>query len=186
MKSAIEDNADPALMAIPPESEWLDRPDPATTGIRYMLTKHGKSIRKKWPVPDSSLKSIESDEVSSEGCKKQRITYIGHRQRSAMYLVVCMDHHNVVGYHVIPHCEGRRDAFLPIYRFMEHPPKALFGDYVCGIEETSMNYLPEFFLSVQWYHDVFHGCTHGCSDRFTCRMHAAFAVLNTSLMEQVK
>jgi hypothetical protein len=48
-----------------------------------------------------------------------------------------------------------------------------------------LNYLPNFFKIVQFFLDVFHGCTHLCSERFCSRRLAAYAVLNTSLMEQV-
>ena len=169
----------------PEESTWKERPNPASSGIRYMLSQHGKSIRNSWPLPSSTEKSLDCELGSSEGCKKVRFTYVGHRQRSGMWFMVCMDHHTVVGYHVIRHGEGRRDVFYPIYRFKETPPKAIFGDYVCGVEETCMNYLPEYFSSSLFFHDIFHGCKHICSDRFCSRRLASYAVLNTSLMEQV-
>jgi len=168
-----------------PAEQRPERPNPATTGIRYMLTKHGCSLRTTWPLPSTAEHAIDTEQGSSEGCRKIRYTYIGHRQRCGLWLSVCMQHHHVIGYHIICHGEGRRDAIYLIYRFMENPPEAMFGDYACGIEETCLNYLPEFFKDVQFFHDVFHGCTHLCSDSFCSRRLNAFAVLNTSLMEQV-
>ena len=174
-----------SIPTVPPPCEWQERPDPSSTGIRYMLTPHGKSIRCSWPLPPSAEKAVDNDKGSSEGCKKVRFTYVGHRQRSGLWFTLCMDHQTVVGYHVMPHGEGRRDAFFPIYRFLETPPEAIFGDYVCGIEETSVNYLPEYFCKSEFFHDVMHGCSHSCSERFCSRRLSAYAVINTSLMEQV-
>ena len=169
-----------------PENEWLPRPNPATTGMRYMMSKHGKSVRTKWPLPSTALNAIDTDTGSSEGCRKVRFTFIGHRQRSGLWVSMCMRHHTIIGLHVMPQGEGRRDAIFPVYRFLEQPPKAIFGDYACGIEETCLNYLPRYFKCCEFYHDVFHGCSHVCSERFCSRRHAQYAALNTSLMEQVR
>ncbi len=83
------------------------------------------------------------------------------------------------------HGEGRRDSFYPIYRFLPDPPDAMFADFGCGVEETSLNYLPDYFKSVEFFHDIFHGCSHVCSDRFCSRRLPSYAFLNTSVMEQV-
>ena len=127
------------------ESEQLPRPDPAKCGIRYMLTDHGRSVRNQWPLPPSSEKSIDSSAGSCEGCKKVRYTFVGHRQRTALWFSMCMRHQTIIGYHVIAQGEGRRDAMFPIYRFLPEPPEAIFVDFGCGVEETAMNYLPEYF-----------------------------------------
>ena len=169
----------------PGHGTWQPRPNPETTGIRYMMTKHGCSIRNSWPLPPTSEKHLDTELGSSEGCRKIRRVYVGHRQRAGLWLYMCMEHQTVVGYHVIANGEGRRDCFIPPYRFMEAPPEALFGDYACGWEETALNYIPEFYLPVQWFHDVFHGCIHKCSERFESKLHAQFSSINTSLMEQV-
>ena len=169
---------------VPDIETWADRPNPSITGCRYMLTEHGKSIRSRWAVPKSQKKE---DHIlgSANGCKKKRFTLIGHRQRAGLWLVVCLRHQTVVGYHVMESGEGRRDAFLPLYRFKEHPPAAFFSDYVCGIEETDLNLQPEFWKHTSFYHDLFHGFAHKCSKRFMSRRHEQFSSLNTSLMEQV-
>jgi hypothetical protein len=96
-----------------------------------------------------------------------------------------MKHETIIGFHVMPQGEGRRDGIHPPYRFMESPPTAIFGDYVCGWEESAMNYVPEFYLLVQFFHDIFHGCTHKCSERFQGKQLPDYCSVNTSLMEQV-
>jgi len=180
----IDKKGQPLHLSTPPIEEQLPLPNPKTTGIRYNMTKHGRSVRTSWPLPPSSEKALD-EKGSCEGCKKVRYSYQGHRQRAALRVYMCMEHQTIVGFHVMPDGEGRRDGIIPPYRFMETPPKAILGDYVCGWEETAMNYLPEFYCLVQFFHDVFHGCVHKCSERFEGRRLAAFASLNTSLMEQV-
>ena len=176
------DDGDNGLL---PKEQWQPRPDPALTGIRYMMSHHGASVRTTWTLPLAAQQAIDTDTGSSEGCKKVRFTYIGHRQRSGLWVSMCMIHQTIIGYHVIANGEGRRDAIYPVYRFLEKPPQAIFGDYACGIEETCLNYVPDYFKGVNFFHDVFHGCTHVCSERFSSRRIAAYAILNTSLMEQV-
>lgn len=131
-----------------PREEWLPRPNPEMTGIRYMMTAHGCSVRTSWPLPSASEAKIDNDIGSSEGCKKVRFRYQGHRQRAGVWVYMCMAHETIIGYHVMKHGEGRRDGIIPPYRFMEDPPEAIFGDYVCGWEETALNLLPEFFYAV--------------------------------------
>lgn len=164
---------------------WEARPNPATTGCRYMLTEHGKSVRSRWAIPKSSEKHVDQTLGSANGCQKKRYKYVGHRQRAGLWIVSCMQHECVVGFHVMEHGEGRRDAFLPLHRFMKEAPEAFFSDYVCGIEETALNLQPEYWHGTSFYHDRFHGFSHKCSERFESRRHPQFSSFNTSLMEQV-
>ena len=171
-------------MDIPSVEEQLPRPNPETTGIRYNMTTHGRSVRTSWPLPTTSEKLVDS-KGSCDGCKKVRHVYQGHRQRAGLWVYMCMEHQTIIGFHIMADGEGRRDGIIPPYRFMENPPEAILGDYVCGWEESALTYLPEFYMLVQFFHDVFHGCMHKCSVRFQGRRLAQFAALNTSLMEQV-
>jgi hypothetical protein len=96
-----------------------------------------------------------------------------------------MIHQRVIGFHIIKHGEGRRDAIIPVYRFKETAPKATWYDYACGIEESSLNWLPEYFIHTQYFHDAFHGVSHQCCDVLTSARLPIYTSLNTSLMEQV-
>jgi hypothetical protein len=180
---AVADSVPEQNGLLPPE-EWLPRPNPETSGIRYNMSTHGCSVRTSWPLPPSSEKHI--DEMGScAGCSKKRVSLFNHRQRCGLWVYMCMKHETIIGFHVMPQGEGRRDGIYPPYRFMESPPTAIFGDYVCGWEESAMNYVPEFYLLVQFFHDIFHGCTHKCSERFQGKQLPDYCSVNTSLMEQV-
>lgn len=165
--------------------KFISRPNPATSGIRYFLSDHGCSVRASWPLPSTARSKIDQAESSCDGCSKKRPVYIGHKQRSGIWVVLCMVHERVVGFHIMTHSEGRRDALVPIYRFKEEPPIAMWHDFSCGCEESALNWMPEYFTHTQHFHDMFHGYSHKCSLRFSSRRLPAFASLNTSLMEQV-
>jgi hypothetical protein len=166
--------------------DWNQRPNPETTGIRYFATAHGRSFRNSWPLPKTAISRLNHTEVSCSGCTKRRSVFIGHRQRSGIWLNLCMVHEQVVGFHLIHNQEGRRDALIPIYRFWETPPLAVWNDFGCGCEESGLNWLPEFFHGVQHFHDMFHGYSHtSCTEKFFSRRLPAFSSFNTSLMEQV-
>jgi hypothetical protein len=166
--------------------EWFARPNPATTGIRYFVTEHGRSLQHSWPLPSTSISRLNHVETSCAGCTKKRPMYIGHRQRTGIWINLCMVHELVVGYHLIHNQEGRRDAIIPIFRFWEAAPLAVWNDFGCGCEESGLNWIPEFFHGVQHFHDMFHGFAHtSCSKKFFSRRLQSFSSLNTSLMEQV-
>ena len=167
------------------DDAWCERPDPAASGIRYFVTEHGRSQKNSWPLTATEISKFNI-ETSCTGCTKKRPVYIGHRQRTGIWINLCMIHELVIGFHLIHNQEGRRDALVPIYRFWEKPPIAVWNDFGCGCEESGLNWLPEFFHGVQHFHDMFHGNSHtSCSKKFFSRRLPAFSSLNTSLMEQV-
>lgn len=156
--------------------------DPTNVGYRYWFSQHGGQIRNKWPLPDGARQI--KDETSCEGCQKKRFVYIGHRQRSGLWIWLCIVHQRIIGYHIIKHGEGRRDPLFTLYRFKEVAPKVVYIDFSCGAEESALNWLPEYFGHTEFYHDAFHGYGHICSQRFTSSRLLSLRHLNTSIMEQ--
>jgi hypothetical protein len=161
------------------------RPDPSLTGIRYCLTEHGCSFRESWPLSEAGIARLGQKELGCDGCTKLRPIYVGHRQRTGFWITVCMIHERVIGFHLISQGEGRRDAIIPIYRFKETAPSAMWYDFGCGVEESCLNWLPEYFIETQVFHDTFHGTSHKCCERFSSYRLPMFTSLNTSLMEQL-
>ena len=95
-----------------------------------------------------------------------------------------MTHEHCVGWHVMTHGEGRRDAITPLFRLMPKAPKTYFMDFACGCDDYALNYHPQFFQETQFFSDAFHGFSHKCSSRFTANRLPQFKSMNTSLMEQ--
>jgi hypothetical protein len=167
------------------EDEQEERPNPAVTGIRYMATVHGRSLRRKWPLPKTGVSRMKQSEMSNDGCEKRRSVMIGNKERTALWFTFCMVHEKVIGYHLILHSEGHRDSLFPIYRFFEKPPDVVWNDFGCGCEESGLNWLPTYFCKTQHFHDMFHGFSHVCPPRFFSRRLPAYSAFNTSVMEQV-
>lgn len=96
-----------------------------------------------------------------------------------------MKHGYCAGWHVINSSEGRRDAMVPLYRLKHTAPKAYFMDFACGCEQFALNYMPQYYLRTEFFHDIFHGFRHLCTARFNSRRLRQYSAINTSIMEQV-
>lgn len=163
-----------------------ERPNPLTTGLRYFLSPSGATIRNQWPLPAGATQaSVMYKDESASGCRKKRFQFVGNRQRSSIWIMVCMRHETIIGFHIMPFGEGCRDLIYPLYRFKEKPPSQIWCDFACGCSETAQNYLPEYFTDTAWYHDVFHGYTHLCPSVFESKDMPFYSALNTSIMEQI-
>ncbi len=186
-----------AVHGIIPPLSTADEPqphgNPLKTGYKYNFTDSREQFRRSWYLPADGCGADVVDQIadgvaiqtSSEGCAKVRWRRSTKRDRAGLWIWVCMRHHRVVGYHVMPKAEGLRDPVLSICRFKKHPPKSVFMDFACGCEETSLNWAPTMFKDVQFFHDAFHGLSHKCSSRFKSKRFPHFASFDTSIMEQV-
>jgi hypothetical protein len=159
--------------------------NPTQCGYRYFFdgTSHLKE-RSCWSLPANAETMTKGHAVSAEGCQKKTSFIVRKRQRSMIWFWFCVKHETVLGFHVIPGSEGRRDAVYSLYRTKQFPPKTIFVDFSCLMEEMALNYLPHFYGKVQFFHDIFHGYGHKCSERFRSNRISSYDALNTSTMEQ--
>ena len=111
--------------------------NPEIDGFRSFMSPGGSSLRDHWPLPKSASAHIHS-ETNCEGCSKTTIHQIAHSQRSAIWFSFCMVHETIIEFHIIKNGEGRRDCIIPLYRFLETPPEAVFCDVACFCEDSSM------------------------------------------------
>lgn len=174
------------LMSSQPDHESCQRrPNPTTTGQRYFFSSDGKPVRASWPLPDDLMKRNAYDDTSSSGCSKKRFGEIGHRQRAGMWIMVCMTHETIIGFHVMPGAEGKRDFIYPLYKYKRDPPRQVWVDFGCGCSETGLNHIPEYFADVEFFVDAFHSYSHLCPCVFGSKRYPEFKSLNTSIMEQI-
>jgi hypothetical protein len=181
--------------------------DPLTKGYKYWMSSDRKQYRQSWYVtPDVAAQLVSDESVSrdsvdvlqqidggialqrsSEGCTKVRKQWhkLSRKDRTGLWIWVCLRHHHIVGFHMMVKPEGLRDAIYSLYRFKEVPPTAIFYDFACASEESALNWLPDYFKDVSFYHDVFHGMTHKCGNRFRAKRLDNLKNLDTSVMEQV-
>ena len=74
---------------------------------------------------------------------------------------------------------------VPVYRLKPQAPKAYFMDFACGCEDFALNYLGKYYQDTEFFHDIFHGYSHKCSQRYNSRRLQTLRAINTSIMEQV-
>jgi hypothetical protein len=166
--------------------------NPLLTGYKYNFTNSREQFHCSWHLPAAASEDIDFQrnggvdvESSCTGCTKQRVRIYGHGQRSGLWIWVCMVHKIIVGFHIMPQSEGRRDAIFSLFRYRNSAPSTIWLDFACGVEESALNWLPGPFQNVQFYHDVFHGVSHKCSSRFESKRFAKHVSKNTSLVEEV-
>lgn len=160
--------------------------DPSKTGYNYntFIAQNPGRQRERWPMPVENVQLVWTNTGTSD-CKKKGKTIINKRARTGLWIWTCMIHERIIGFHIIRHGEGRRDCLLSLYRFKERPPKVVFVDCACQAEESGLNWLPKYFETVTFYHDIFHGYSHKCSDRYSSRFNHSMRIVNTSVMEQI-
>jgi hypothetical protein len=161
------------------------RPNPATSGQRYFLSEDGNPVRASWPLPAELVDQHTHEEFSTSGCSKKRFGIIGHRQRSGLWILVCMRHESIIGFHIMPGAEGKRDLLYPLYKYKEDPPKQIWVDFGCGCNEMALNYLAEHYRDTEFFVDAFHNYSHKCPSCFESKRFPEYGEINTSLMEQI-
>ena len=67
---------------------------------------------------------------------------------------------------------------------MEKAPKVVFYDYVCSLAEYVKNRESGYWKDTRFFHDIFHGYTHGCSDVYKVKRLPRSGCVNTSICEQ--
>lgn len=176
-----------------PEAVEIPHPDPLTCGFKYNFTKERTQFRNAWHLASDGAGAEVINEIvdgvsvqmSGDGCAKVRWRRSTKKDRSGLWVWVCMRHHMIVGYHMMPKPEGLRDAIFSIARFKKKAPSTVFVDFACGCEESAQNWVPSVFKDTQFFHDAFHAMNHKCGSRFKSKRLKKFQELDTPLSEQV-
>ena len=77
-----------------------------------------------------------------------------------------MRHESIIGFHIMPGAEGKRDLLYPLYKYKEDPPKQIWVDFGCGCNEMALNYLAEHYGDTEFFVDAFHNYSHKCPSCF--------------------
>ena len=147
-------------------------------GSAYYFHKHGEQLR--------TLPTYGKDtdkETVQDPCEKSfpKVSYGGF---GYMFLFFCPIHGHCYGFHLIDGGEGRKDAFAPLYKFKESPPKDLFFDFACQLNEYCLNREPEFFKFTRFWHDLFHSVNHTCGQCFKSARVCGMAGIDSEICEQ--
>ena len=156
-------------------------------GAAYYFTPHGNKLREmpKYYIKGSSKnKDYDDCPPGHEQCRKYypNASFGGY---SYMFLWFCPMHGHSYGFHIIESGEGRKDVFSSLYKYIETPPKHIFYDNACQLNEYCLNREPDFFLDTQFWHDLFHSIGHICGFNFRSGRILGLEGINTEICEQV-
>lgn len=170
---------------VEPESPSIVAPyNPAKYGRAYYFENHGCQIR--------NMRRFSVDEKSSHGnyddhpvylCNK-KFPSVSKKGVSYLFLWFCPSHGHCYGFHVIPGSEGRKDPAASLYLYRNHAPEVIFYDFACSLSEYCHNRESGYFSNTRFFHDVFHGYTHVCSNGFRSDRLNSFDGINSSICEQ--
>ena len=156
-------------------------PQPGTynppSGVAYHLNEKGEKVRN---LPTYKLDDHGKDKTA---CKKHfpQVSFGGF---GYMFIFFCPTHGHCYGFHLIKGGEGRKDPFSAITKYMEEPPKDLFYDFACQLEEYCLNREPDFWKGVRFWHDLFHGVNHFCNPLHKSSRIQALGGTNSEICEQ--
>ena len=157
--------------------------NPARFGRAYYFESHGCQIRKNRNFSMDTQSAKNFDDVPNDNCQK-RFPQVNKKGTCYLFLFFCPIHGHCLGFHVITGSEGRKDPAAALYTHMEKAPKAVFYDFACSLSEYCHNRESGYFKDTKFFHDVFHGFTHVCSQAFRCNRLPIYDSANTSICEQ--
>ncbi len=171
--------------AVPQEHSY----NPGKFGRAYYFNPTGSRIRqtRSFVADQRSRKNqnYDDDPMPHEQCSKDfPDPKASARGTCFSFFWFCPLHHHCYGFHLIPGSEGRKDPHSSLYCHLEKPPKAIFYDFGCGLHEYSLNRESGYFQNVQFFHDIFHGYAHKCSDVYKSSRLSGFDGVNSSVCEQ--
>lgn len=160
---------------------YVDNYNPEKSGRAYYFTKHGGQCRQ---MPKYSERDKCDDNNVNADCKKHSYAQSSKSGTTYTYFIFDPLHYgHCYGFHLINN-EGPKDAFAPVFLYMEEAPAEYFCDNSCILEEYALNREPSFWLCCRFWHDIFHGYHHKCPYTYNSRRIPKLSRVNTEICEQ--
>ena len=110
---------------------------------------------------DDSKAFDNADNANS--CRKFFSTYSKRTLTGGLMGLWC-PHLICLGFHLIPHAEGRNDVFSALWVYFDKAPQTVVYDFACQLAPYSMSREPEFFKDTCFAIDEMHATGHtACS-----------------------
>ncbi|KAL4229192.1 hypothetical protein ACF0H5_012236 [Mactra antiquata] len=173
-----------------PASPQPDTYNPAKFGRAYYFNKNGLKLRtiRQFSIDNENTvrRNVDHDDGTLDFEKCQKL--FSKSQNSAkgtsnLFLWFCADHGHCYGFHMTG-AEGRKDPAASLYSYLENPPKDIFYDFACNLQEYCLNRESGYFKNVRFFHDIFHGYSHKCSRAFSSSRLQGFESVNSEICEQ--
>ncbi|XP_069101637.1 uncharacterized protein [Argopecten irradians] len=179
-----------SLEVYPPEDavEQFGTYNPPKYGRAYYFSPSGAVLRniRKFSIDEKGAKNNESDDspMSFETCHKLfSKAQMASRGSTSLFLWFCPSHGHCYGFHMA-FAEGRKDPYASLYSHLETPPKDLFYDFACNLQEYCLNRESGYFEGVRFFHDIFHGFAHKCSKGYRSSRLLGLDTINSEICEQ--
>ncbi|XP_069109370.1 uncharacterized protein [Argopecten irradians] len=169
--------------------EQIGTYNPAKYGRAYYFTPSGNALRniRKFTIDEGkAARNTEADDhpMSFETCHKLfSKAQISARGSTSLFLWFCPSHGHCYGFHMA-YAEGRKDPYASLYSHIEVPPKDIFYDFGCNLQEYCLNRESGFFEKVRFFHDIFHGFSHKCSKGYRSSRLLGLDTINSEICEQ--
>ena len=171
---------------VPSISSEIKKYNPPRDAKAYYFSESGHQIRnvRRFEIDQRQGTSKQNfDDNPNLICNKSFPT-VSKKGMTYLFLWFCPAHGHCYGFHVIPGSEGRKDAASSLYSFLEKAPDVVFYDFACSLDEYTKNRENGYFNNTTFFHDIFHGYTHKCSNVFKSNRLLGFNGINTSICEQ--
>lgn len=168
--------------------------NPPKNGHAYYFSASGNQIRlpRKFSIDGNKdkdgkkkkkKKQNHDDEPTTSNCKK-KYPLVALKGTTFMFLWFCPQHGHCYGFHIVDGSEGRKDPCYSLFSYLKEAPQVVYYDFACGLEEFCLNREAGYFGKTKFYHDIFHGYTHGCSPAYSSKCLSGIRGINTSICEQ--
>ena len=122
--------------------------NPPKFGSAYYFSSSGQKLRniRTFSI-DCESKKLAYDDPPSEHdrCEKYYSkTNISAPGTSSLFLWFCPNHGHCYGFHMTK-AEGRKDPYASLYAYLENPPRDIFYDFSCNLQEYCLNRESGFF-----------------------------------------
>ena len=129
-----------------------------TTGCYY-----GRPAVRYRPYYEGRDSDKSVDTAESEVCRKFYSTYTKQSLTGGLMALWC-PHLICLGFHKMPHAEGRNDIFSALFKYFEKVPETVIYDFACQLAPYCMSREPLFFKDTCFAVDEMHAKGHvGCS-----------------------
>ena len=157
--------------------------NPAKYGRAYYFNKHGCQVRRMRQFTLDKVSKGNFDTNPDTMCEK-RFPVVSKKGTTYLFLWFCPTHGHCYGFHIIPGSEGRKDPAASLYTHSTEAPDDILYDFACSLSEYAKNRESGYFARTRFFHDVFHGFTHKCTQSFRCSRLLGFDAVNSSICEQ--
>jgi hypothetical protein len=131
--------------------------------------------------------ALDSGDLSEDASCNHRFVEGSHGSRRTGGIFTWFCQHGICyGFYVIPHAEGRNEAFSFLFKYFAVAPAVVVYDFSCALQEYCLNREPRHFRHTAFLIDRFHWRNHKtCARSYNLSIYPDFLCLNSEICEQV-